>query len=61
MDDKMNDVIDEVQKRLGEEYEVKKVEVMKNNDTKLKGIQVRKKILMLQRYVTGQVNQLMRL
>ena len=34
MDDKMNDVIDEVQKRL---------EVMKNNDTKLKGIQVRKK------------------
>ena len=23
MDDKMNDVIDEVQKRLGEEYEVK--------------------------------------
>ena len=43
MDDKMNDVIDEVQKRLGEEYEVKKVEVMKNNDTKLKGIQVRRK------------------
>lgn len=43
MDDKMNDVIDRVQKRLGEEYEVKKVEVMKNNDTKLKGIQVRKK------------------
>lgn len=43
MDDKMNDVIDEVQKRLGEEYEVKRVEVMKNNDTKLKGIQVRKK------------------
>ena len=42
MDDKMNDVIDEVQKRLGEEYEVKRVEVMKNNDTKLKGIQVRK-------------------
>ena len=39
----MNDVIDEVQKRLGEEYEVKRVEVMKNNDTKLKGIQVRKK------------------
>ena len=34
MDDKMNDVIDEVQKRLGEEYEVKRVEVMKNNDTK---------------------------
>ena len=30
MNDKMNDVIDEVQKRLGEEYEVKKVEVMKN-------------------------------
>ena len=29
MDDKMNDVIDEVQKRLGEEYEVKRVEVMK--------------------------------
>ena len=43
MDDKMNDVIDEVQKKLGEEYEVKRVEVMKNNDTKLKGIQVRKK------------------
>ena len=43
MDDKMNDVIDEVQKRLGEEYEVKRVEVMKNNDTKLKGIQVRRK------------------
>lgn len=43
MDDRMNDVIDEVQKRLGEEYEVKKVEVMKNNDTKLKGIQVRRK------------------
>ena len=43
MDDKMNDVIDEVQRRLGEEYEVKRVEVMKNNDTKLKGIQVRKK------------------
>ena len=43
MDDKMNDVVDEVQKRLGEEYEVKRVEVMKNNDTKLKGIQVRKK------------------
>ena len=38
MDDKMNDVIDEVQKRLGEEYEVKRVEVMKNNDTKLKGM-----------------------
>ena len=36
-------MIDEVQKRLGEEYEVKRVEVMKNNDTKLKGIQVRKK------------------
>ena len=34
MDDRMNDVIDEVQKRLGEEYEVKRVEVMKNNDTK---------------------------
>ncbi len=43
MDDRMNDVIDEVQKRLGEEYEVKRVEVMKNNDTKLKGIQVRRK------------------
>ena len=43
MDDKMNDVINEVQKKLGEEYEVKSVEVMKNNDTKLKGIQVRKK------------------
>ena len=43
MDDKMNDVIVEVQNRLGEEFEVKKVEVMKNNDTKLKGIQVRKK------------------
>ena len=43
MDDRMNDVIDEEQKRLGEEYEVKRVEVMKNNDTKLKGIQVRKK------------------
>ena len=43
MDDKMNDVIDEVQKRLGEEYEVKRVEVMKNNDTKLKEIQVRRK------------------
>ena len=39
----MNDVVDEVQKRLGEEYEVKRVEVMKNNDTKLKGVQVRKK------------------
>ena len=33
MDDKMNDVINEVQKELGEEYEVKSVEVMKNNDT----------------------------
>ena len=43
MDDRMNDVINEVQKRLGEEYEVKRVEVMKNNDIKLKGIQVRKK------------------
>ena len=43
MDDKMNDVINEVQKKLGEEYEVKRVEVMKNNDTKLKGIQVRRK------------------
>ena len=43
MDDKMNDVIDEVQRRLGEEYEVKRVEVMKNNDTKLKEIQVRRK------------------
>ena len=43
MDDRMNDVVDEVQKRLGEEYEVKMVEVMKNNDTKLKGIQVRRK------------------
>lgn len=43
MDDRMNVVIDEVQKRLGEEYEVKRVEVMKNNDTKLKGIQVRRK------------------
>ena len=43
MDDRMNDMIDEVQKRLGEEYEVKRVEVMKNNDTKLKGIQVRRK------------------
>ena len=31
MDDRMNDMIDEVQKRLGEEYEVKRVEVMKNN------------------------------
>ena len=43
MDDRMNVVIDEVQKRLEEEYEVKRVEVMKNNDTKLKGIQVRRK------------------
>ena len=43
MDDKMNDVINEVQKKLGEEYEVKRVEVMKNNDTKLKEIQVRRK------------------
>ena len=43
MDDRMNDVIDEVQKRLGEEYEVKRVEVIKNNDTKLKEIQVRRK------------------
>ena len=33
MDDKMNDVINKVQKKLGEEYEVKSVEVMKNNDT----------------------------
>ena len=33
MYDKMNDVIYEVQKKLGEEYEVKSVEVMKNNDT----------------------------
>ena len=33
MDDKMNDVINEVQKKLGEEYEVKSGEVMKNNDT----------------------------
>ena len=33
MDDKMNDVINEVQKKLGEEYEVKSAEVMKNNDT----------------------------
>ena len=33
MDDKMNDVINEVQKKLGEEYEVKSDEVMKNNDT----------------------------
>ena len=33
MDDKMNDVINEVQKKLGEEYEVISVEVMKNNDT----------------------------
>ena len=33
MDDKMNDVINEVQKKLGEEYEEKSVEVMKNNDT----------------------------
>ena len=33
MDDKMNDVINEVQKKLGEEYEVQSVEVMKNNDT----------------------------
>ena len=33
MDDKMNDVINEVQKKLGEEYEVESVEVMKNNDT----------------------------
>ena len=33
MDDKMNDVINEVKKKLGEEYEVKSVEVMKNNDT----------------------------
>ena len=43
MDDKMNDVINEVQKKLGEEYEVKRIEVMKNNDTKLKGIQIRRK------------------
>ena len=43
MDDKMNDVIDEVQRRLGEEYEVKRVEGMKNNNTKLKGIRVRRK------------------
>ena len=35
MDDKMNDVVDEVQKRLGEEYEVKKVEVMKRYVTGL--------------------------
>ena len=33
MDDKMNDVINEVQKKLGEEDEEKSVEVMKNNDT----------------------------
>ena len=31
MDDKMNDVIDEVQKRLGEEYEVKRVEVFRDH------------------------------
>ena len=43
MDDKMNDVIDEVQRRLGEEYEVTRVEGMKNNDTKLKGTRVRRK------------------
>ena len=30
-------------KDLEKKYEVKRVEVMKNNDTKLKGIQVRKK------------------
>ena len=33
MDDKMNDVMNEGQKKLGEEYEVKSVKVMKNNDT----------------------------
>ena len=33
MDDKMNDVIKKKKKKLGEEYEVKSVEVMKNNDT----------------------------
>ena len=53
MDDKMNDVIDEVQKRLGEEYEVKRVEVMKNNDTKLKGIQVRRKDMNVAKIVTN--------
>ena len=56
MDDRMNDVIDEEQKRLGEEYEVKSVEVMKNNDTKLKGIQVRKKDMTVAKicYWTGE-------
>ena len=43
MDDRMNDVIDEVQKILGEEF------------------RSGEKIGMLQRYVTGLVNQLMRL
>lgn len=43
MDEKMNDVINELQERLGKEYEVKGIDITKNNDTELKGIQVRKR------------------
>ena len=43
MDDKISAVVGKLQQRLGDDYEVRIVDVTKNNDTVKKGISVRKK------------------
>ena len=42
MDDKIGAVVGKLQQRLGDDYEVRIVDVTKNNDTVKKGISVRK-------------------
>lgn len=42
MDDKISAVVSKLQQRLGDDYEVRIVDVTKNNDTVKKGISVRK-------------------
>lgn len=42
MDDKISAVVGKLQQRLGDDYEVRIVDVTKNNDTVKKGISVRK-------------------
>ena len=42
MDDKISAVVAKLQQRLGNDYEVRIVDVTKNNDTVKKGISVRK-------------------
>lgn len=42
MDDKISAVVGKLQQRLGDDYEVRIVDITKNNDTVKKGISVRK-------------------